>query len=191
MDVNSILDDAYQMARASKEMLVLSEGIGSDLAPAILSYDNTGCNGCAVLVDRGQLPPPVLLGHAAAIVRAGWSAQAVALITEAYSAPRDTSNDPRPLAERFITDPNVHESIVITAVDLAGNSGCLVAPYTIGVGRLIHWHEPEQGTAPAHDTPYTSALHDILTAVTANPDLETEADIALAELGFVAFTTLP
>lgn len=191
MDVNAILDDVFEMARASKEMLVLTEGIGSDLAPALLAYDATGCTGCAVLVDRGELPSQVLLGHAAAVVRVGWAAEAVTVVTEAYSAPRDSGDDSRSLAERYPTDPQVFESLVITTVALNGEAGCLIAPYTLDVGRKVRWHEAERTLTPAQETPYTAALHDILNAVSANTALEADADVALAELGFIAFTTLP
>lgn len=165
MRLTRLAEEALDSARTAKQDLVADQGIGSDLSPALFSWDDHNPTGWAILADpaphtNGEL---IQLIAATSAIAQGWKATTIALTKEGYSAPRDANpDDHRSLAERFATDPTVNECINICVVDKHGNACFLVQPYKLALGRKVEWLEHDIVDITIDETPIAAMLHKAL-----------------------------
>jgi len=181
---------ALEIGMEGKQTLITEEGVGSDLLPSIFAFDAWGQPlGYGIHVDAGETGTFEALMNATAVMRRAWGCETVVYMVEGYTAPSGSS-DQRSLQLRFPTDPDVHECLTAQAVCSDGSTAHAVQPYTVGVGRLVHWRERAIHLTHEEDINnlFTDVALDILTDTPYDPDSMTWEDgfIALSELGFVA-----
>lgn len=181
--------DALQQTKEAKEDVTKTGGIGTDLQPALFAWADHG-TGMAVLALGGNTPLQELHRITAATTTlARMGAHTIAVAKEGYAAERGTEHDPRPLAERFATDPTVHECITVCTVDANGDASFAIQPYSVGFGRVVQWHDnPDMVTLRADDLPATAILHGALTN-DHDPITVQQALATLDDLGFAALWT--
>lgn len=171
----------------AKQALVTEEGIGSELIPSVFGFDAWGHPiGYAALVDSpgGNSVRPLL--DAALVMRRAWGCHIVAFLVEGYTAPR--SDDPRSLAVRYPTDPDVRECLTVHAASATGATCHIVQPYTLSVPRLVLWHDRQEDLRDEPADALSAAVVDALASAPHEPWVWTFEDGfgALSELGFVA-----
>lgn len=178
--------EALLQARDAKEDIVQAQGIGSELSPAVYTWNDTGY-GLAVLMEPHTPADEYTRITAAVMAFAdGMGVHTVTVVKEGYAAHRGTEHDPRPLAVRFAAgDPTVHECVTAVSVTSHGDASFAIQPYTIRVGRKVDWHDTlDLVTMSSDQLPIASSLREALA-----PDGRTGIDQALEaldQLGFAA-----
>lgn len=181
--VERVLRDGME----AKQALVKDEGIGSDLIPSVFGFDAWGHPiGYAALIERPEDPSVRPLLEAALVMRRAWGCHIVAFLVEGYTSPR--SDDPRTLAERFPTDPDVRECLTVHAASAGGTTCHAIQPYTVTVPRRVVWLERQTEERDRPVDPLSAAVVDALASAPHEPWVWTFQDGfgALSELGFVA-----
>lgn len=185
--------DALAQSKDAKADLVKDEGIGTDLYPALFAWGDQG-DGYAILIDSGPDRATEYSRVLAAVIAIsrGWGPHTVAFVKEGYAAQKGSEHDPRPLSERFVDDPTVHECITVTTVTKDGDAAFAIQPYTVGLGRVVQWwDEPDIVAMNALDLPVTNALHLALIDDSTPPTTPEIALDVLDELGFAGVWCVP
>ena len=128
----------------AKETLVSEEGIGSDVAPCVIAFDeNAQCLGWAQMVEEAadRLDQYQRLAVVAGMMRAGWHAHGVAFVVEGYLLVGDSpEDDSTSLAKSFASgNENVFECISIVYGDATGAIRAVSLPYKQELGRKVTW----------------------------------------------------
>lgn len=165
-----LADIALQDAREAREDLTAEEGIGAELLPTLYAWDtNNQLIGTASIKrqndDIYQQQTAILAGIR--IIREGWQATTIALLAEAYTSKK--GDNTLTLAERFATDPDVHECLTLVAVNDEGEALIAVQPFTAGLGRTINWHEDELTPIQATDSPNANLMYATLISAPEQP----------------------
>jgi hypothetical protein len=140
--------DLLHEIRSAKQDLITEDGIGTDMAPLIVAFDDDD-----VLVGFAQLNvaseelvlQTARLGAVCGLMRSGWHARAFALALEVYI----DVDDPHPeqllrpdLPARFAAgDRAVQEAIVVIFLAEDGRAAQATLPYSVGLGRHVEWLE--------------------------------------------------
>lgn len=192
------------MAEA-KRTLVALDGIGAELFPALLAWDEHSAPIGYCMVQNQHVTPVHLhrtLSMAAGLMVTGWHASALAITTESYVEPttmfdptiatidpieptnthissahpsmqgRTPEEDTRSLAERYPTDPTVHEALWVAYTDTDEDHCMGIMTMHQGLGRTVTFDDPTFSDPDQHedfDTPGT--LQHILAAALALPRL--------------------
>lgn len=178
---------ALLQAREAKDDVVSTHGIGSELAPAVYTWNDHGY-GIAVLTQQPADPTDEHRRVVAAVMAFadGMGVNTATVIKEGFAAQRGTEADARPLAVRFASgDPTVHECITAVTATTDGDGAFAIQPYTVGLGRKVAWHDTLDLVAMRCDElPLTHLLRQAL-----DPDSPTDVERALDaldDLGFAA-----
>lgn len=183
-------DSTLEMGMEGKQVLITEEGVGSDLLPSIFAFDAWGQPlGYGIHVDAGDTGTFEALMNATAVMRRAWGCETVVYMVEGYTAPSGSS-DQRSLQLRFPTDKDVYECLTAQAVCSDGSVAYAVQPYTVGVGRIVHWKERAVRLSDPDDMTnvFMDIAMDVLSETAYDPENMTYEDgfVALSELGFVA-----
>jgi hypothetical protein len=144
---------ALAILTEAKAALVATDGIGSELAPALIAYDGTHPIGYTLLTEPPLTPTGIYrrIGEATGLLIAGWHATGIALALESFAETAtpftDTTSN---LAERFATDHNIQEAIWVAYADQLGNDAMGVITYQQTVGRKVHFDEPTLSRTDQH-----------------------------------------
>lgn len=178
--VQKALTQSLAMVCEAKAALVASNGIGSELFPAIIAFEGDIPIGYAMLTD----PPPSgigiyrRIGEAAGLMVAGWHATALALALESYAEEKAPfENDQQSgttLAERYTHDPAVREALWVAYANQLGDVGMGVVTYTQQLGRRIETDAPTLSDPTQHadfDEPgtYPNLIRSALTTLEHKP----------------------
>lgn len=179
--------EALTHTKEAKEDIVTTGGIGTDLQPSLFAWSDDG-HGYAILTTGIADPLQELHRTVAAIatLAAGTRTHTVAVVKEGYAAERGTQDDPRPLVQRFAAgDTTVHECFTVVTVTAHGDAAFAIQPYTVGLGRVVQWHDHDLVPIPVDDLPLAAILHGAL-----DPDRTTTLEQALATLDDLGFAAL-
>jgi hypothetical protein len=142
MSAELSIEFCKDMIREAKEFLVSEEGIGSDVAPCVIAFDqNSECLGWAQMIESAsdRLDQYQRLALVAGMMRSGWHADGVALVVEGYMMIGDSEGE-ESLAKLFAAgDQNVHECISIVYGNSSGEMRATSIPYKQELGRKITW----------------------------------------------------
>lgn len=148
------------MLRAAKEHLVESEGIGSDIAPCVFGFDESG-----ELIGWAQMDSSARdyddqcrrMMSVAGMMRSGWHATSIALSSEAYLwIGLDDEFPDEPLERLFAQgDKRVTECVSLVLMNEDGEELTSVNPYTQLYGRKVAWTGGEVTGEPAYGQPST------------------------------------
>lgn len=182
------VDMAYAVLRAvkeTKEDSVSEMGVGTDILPSVFCFDEDGrVLSYAILFTPGEgRSVNVAILEAVAVMRKSWGCHAAVWAQESYTSP--PTDDKRPLAERFPTDPEVRECITCLCVTVDGDAAYIVQPYRVTVPRRVEWLESRAGVGPADDHDVADLAHRIMGRIPVRRDPADGVE-ALMELGFVA-----
>jgi hypothetical protein len=144
MDNNPSIDFCLELACSAKEVLVEEEGIGSDVAPCVFAFDEYGqCLGWAQMNESALNSEDQYhrLAAVAAMMRSGWHAHGLALLTEGYlMVYEEDSDEDASLAQLFASgDKNVLECLSVVYGDANGSVAACTLPYRQELGRKIKW----------------------------------------------------
>lgn len=185
--------EALKHSKDAKAALVKDEGIGTDLAPSVLAWKDGQLIGLATLADPHPTPSGQTVQTLTAIttIAHGWDVDAISVVKEGYAARRDAAHDDRPLAERFATDPGVHECLTVCTVTTDAEAVFTIQPYTVGFGKVVQWHDHDTVSVEPDEVPVTSiiyaCIHDAIEARTGDdPDIASTTLEHLGHLGFDA-----
>lgn len=181
------IDMAFSVLRAAQETKqdsVSAMGVGTDILPSVFCFDEAGrVMSYAILLSPGEgRSVTVSFLEAAAVMRKAWGCHAVVWAQESYTSA--TTEDDRPLAERFPTDPEVSECLTCLCVTVDGDAAYVVQPYRQTVPRRVEWLESKVGVGRAADHDTADLAYRIMgkVDVALDPDDGLEA---LSDLGFV------
>jgi len=178
--VQTAVIQSLAMVCEAKAALVASNGIGSELFPAIIAFEGDIPIGYAMLTD----PPPSgigiyrRIGEAAGLMVAGWHASALALALESYAEERapfgDDHKSSATLAERYVHDRGVREALWVAYANQLGEVGMGVVTYTQHFGRRIETDAPTLSDPTQHadfDEPgtYPNLIRSALTTLEHKP----------------------
>lgn len=142
---NPSLDFCLELSCSAKEVLVEEEGIGSDVAPCVFAFDEYGqCLGWAQMNESALNSEDQYhrLAAVAGMMRSGWHAYGIALLTEGYLMIHndDDVDEDISLAQLFASgDQNVLECLSVVYGDLDGHTAACTLPYRQELGRKIKW----------------------------------------------------
>jgi hypothetical protein len=143
MSAKQSVDFCKELICEAKETLVSEDGIGSDIAPCIIAFDqNEQCLGWAQMAESAtdQLDQYQRLTMVAGMMRAGWHAHGIALVVEGYMVTGDLEDDDKSLASLFASgDKSVDECISIIYGDASGSMLARSLPYRQELGRKVNW----------------------------------------------------
>lgn len=128
----------------AKETLVSEEGIGSDIAPCVIAFNEYDqCIGWAQMTESAndRLDQYQRLALVAGMMRAGWHAHAVVFAIEGYLLIGNSEDDEGTgLAKLFAAGrENVHECISLVYGDAFGSIRSMSIPYKQELGRKVTW----------------------------------------------------
>ncbi len=139
------VDMAYAVLRAvkeTKEDSVSEMGVGTDILPSVFCFDEDGrVLSYAILFTPGEgRSVNVAILEAVAVMRKSWGCHAAVWAQESYTSP--PTDDKRPLAERFPTDPEVRCHLLGLAQTrgesvAAGQQQVRGAPKALGQGPCV------------------------------------------------------
>jgi hypothetical protein len=138
MDPNLSMHHMCRAVRHWKERLVATDGVGTDIPPAVVTLAGPTVVGAYDLdIVKG------LARDASVVAAIALSDCDRAVICyEAYIDPTG-GGSPGDLAPRFATgDPDVEEAVVLNFVTRDGYSTSRTFPYTYAAGRKVRWKPP-------------------------------------------------
>lgn len=171
MNAKQNIEFCADLVCQAKETLVSEEGIGSDVAPCVIAFDEEGqCIGWAQMVESAtdRLDQYQKLALVAGMMRAGWHAHAVAFVIEGYLLIGTSSEDENTaLAELFAAgNENVHECISIVYGDASGLIKALSIPYKQELGRKVTWlRDSVQAVDDAADGTFCDVIRELFDVV--------------------------
>jgi hypothetical protein len=140
--------ECLAMMAEAKQALVSADGIGSELLPALIAWDNETPIGYAIV----QNPHVGKLTHtnltlAAGLMVSGWHANGLAVAMEGYvedASPFTTNNGDGPsLASRFPTDHTIDEALWVAYANKDDEACMGVMTFKQQVGRIVAFDEPD------------------------------------------------
>ena len=137
---------SMDFAIQAKNNVVFSFGIGSDLHPIIIGFDEDNEPFGFAQMRRPSLTMTEGLQRIAEVgtlMRSGWHCNSLAVIAEGYASTRGISEEldmTKTFAQRFADgDKRVTECLTVAWASEYGECEVSVVPYTIGLGRKILW----------------------------------------------------
>lgn len=144
MNAKQSVEFCSDLIRQAKETLVSEEGIGSDVAPCVIAFDQDDqCIGWAQMTESvsDRLDQYQRLALVAGMMRAGWHANAIVFAIEGYLLIGNSETDEEvSLAKQFADgNKNVHECISIVYGNDSGSIMAMSIPYKQEIGRKVTW----------------------------------------------------
>lgn len=155
----------------AKETLVSEEGIGSDVAPCVIAFNEYDqCIGWAQMTESAndRLDQYQRLALVAGMMRAGWHAHAVVFAIEGYLLIGNSEDDESTgLARLFAAGhKNVHECISLVYGDASGSIRAVSIPYRQELGRKVTWMKSSiQTTDDAVDGVFVDVIRNLFDMV--------------------------
>ena len=187
MSAERLADYVAALARIEKETRCRIDGVGAAVVPTLFGCVETQLIGLAALAESSSMSFDDALGRfatSAALMRAGWSADAFVLICEAFVGV-GAAEDMADLAGAFASgNTDVHECLLTIAVTTGGESIVLAFPYRYELGRRIIWQPPlDASVLPSEAVVYLAMLDRALEGQTVPMPPDTEAAVnAIAEI---------
>jgi hypothetical protein len=197
MPVEDITSYVAGLGRWAKEQRCRVDGVGCDVAPALFGLVEDRLIGVAVLHEPrteayGQFRQ---VAEAAALMRAGWSVNGLALLCEAFVGVGDAEQVDDLRAEFAAGNRDVHECVLVVVAAEDGEAVVAALPYRYGLGRQIVWGEPLRPTEvpPRSAVGYLDLFDRALDGHTVPMPPDTEAAVhaiaeVISEAGFVVRT---
>jgi hypothetical protein len=184
------------LGRLAKETLCRVDGVGVDLIPTLFAAHGGQLIGTATVLEDPEATAEsqfTRASEAAALMRVGWSADAMCLLTEAFvgvGPAQELDN----LAVAFAAgNPDVHECLFLIASTVDEVVACAL-PYRYALGRTIDWDPPLGETAlPGAVGPYITMFQNIFAADPVPPPADWAAAVeaiaeCVREVGFAVET---
>lgn len=204
--IDEVVALVAETIKRSKRAVVKENGIGTELAPIIISFnDDNQMIGFAQISQASKDPVDQYKRMAIAchIMRSVWHATKLAVVLEGYVSLRpshEVQPDPATLVQRFADgDKTVSECISILMCDDEGVGSGVTIPYDVKIGRNVEWgdeypYDDEENPSGA----YSRMLRKVMLEVELIPFPSTvpveaamlSSSVEIHDLGFFVFCEL-